>query len=108
MAAAAWLIGPQAMRIVYGPGFDAGRTELALLGVGVGLYLATATVSQGMLALDAVSVAAISWAIAAAVFVAGYIVVPGDELMRISIAFCAASGVGAALLSLSLVRRLKH
>jgi O-antigen/teichoic acid export membrane protein len=108
MAAGAWLVGPQAMRMVFGPGFDAGRTELALLGVGVGLYLTTATVSQGMLALDAVRVAAVSWFVAAAVFVGGYVVAPGDELMRISIAFCASSGVGAVLLSLSLARRLRH
>ncbi len=108
MALGAGLVGPQAMRIVYGPGFDAGRTELALLGVGVGLYLATATVSQGMLALDAVRVAAASWFVAAAVFVGGYLVLPGGELMRIAIAFCASSGVGLVLLVAALMRRLRH
>ncbi len=108
IAAVAGAIGPEAMRIIYGSGFDAGRLELALLGVGVGLYLATATVSQGMLALDAVRTAAAAWAAAAAVFVLGYLVLPGGELIRIAIAFCASMGFCLAILTVSLGRRLKH
>lgn len=102
MLVGAAAIGPEAMSFLYGAGFDVGRAELALLGLGVGCYLASGTYSQGLLALDSGRRAAAAWAAAAFVFVALYVLVPGDELGRISIAFIAASIVNVVLLALAL------
>ena len=55
------LVGPEAMQLVYGSEYEVGRLELALLGVGVGCYLATSTFSQALLALDRGRIAAAGW-----------------------------------------------
>ena len=101
-------VGPEAMRFLYGSGFDAGRVDLALLGVGVAFYLAASTCSQALLALDAARLAAIGWTGAAVLFVATYALVPGGALSRISIAFALAALADLALLAAMLARRLSH
>lgn len=106
LAAAA--AGPQAMRLVYGAGFDAGRLDLALLGVGVAFYLAASTCSQALLALDAARVAALGWTVSAVLFVASYALAPGGALTRISVAFALATLVDLGLLAVLLARRLSH
>jgi O-antigen/teichoic acid export membrane protein len=97
MAVGAFVIGPWAMRLVYGADFSADRAELGLLAVGVGFYLAASTISQALLAQDRGLAAAVAWAAAAVLFVALFLVLPGTELMRIAASFALAMGVGAAL-----------
>jgi O-antigen/teichoic acid export membrane protein len=106
MLIGAALLGPPAMQFLYGEGYDAGRIELALLGLGVGCYMASGTYSQGLLALDSGKRAAGAWAAAATVFVVLYALVPGDDLSRISIAFIAASVLNVLLLALALRTRV--
>lgn len=106
MLVAAALLGPQTMKVLYGAGFDVGRIELSLLAFGVGCYLASGTFSQGLLALDSGRRAAAAWAVAAMLFVALYMLAPGDDLGRISIAFIAASIVNVLLLALALRTRV--
>jgi len=103
---AAVALGPQAMRFLYGDGFAASRTELALLGAGVGFYLAASTCSQALLALNSVRRAAVGWTAAAVLFVAAYAVSPGSPLERISIAFALAALADLTLLGVLLARRL--
>ena len=100
-------VGPEAMHLVYGPEYTASRTALALLGVGVGGYLGTATFSQALLALDGGRVTACVWAATAALFLVLYAVVPGGELLRISLAFAAATMLSLAALALVLRARGK-
>lgn len=99
--------GPQAMELLYGSDFEVGRTELALLGAGVGCYLGAATFSQALLALDACVQAAFAWTMTAALFVALYFLLPGSELERISLAFALASLADFVLLGLGLARRIR-
>ena len=105
LAVGAMAIGPHALRIVYGPEFEAGRAALGLLGVGVGLYLAASTVSQALLAQDRGPAAALAWATAAVLFVGVFFAMPGSELMRIAVAFALSMGVGAAMVAGFLLRR---
>lgn len=98
-------VGPAALQAVYGSEYVAGRLELALLGVGVGCYLATSTFSQALLALDSGRVAALGWAVSATVFLAVYAVVPGAELFRVATAFAVGTAVAVPLLGVALVRR---
>jgi O-antigen/teichoic acid export membrane protein len=104
LAAAA--LGPEAMHVLYGPGFDAGRIQLALLGAGLAFYLAASTFSQALLALDCARRAALAWAGAAALFVAVYVFVAGEALTRISVAFALAALLDLAALAFLLARRL--
>lgn len=99
------LVGPQAMQLVYGEEYVTGRLELALLGVGVGCYLATSTFSQALLALDRGRLAAAGWAVSSLVFLAAYVVAPGGALMRVAIAFAVGTATAVPLLGLGLARR---
>ncbi len=95
---AAAVFGPESMRLLYGNEFETGRSELVLLGAGVGFYLASSTLSQALLALDAGGRAAVCWTVAAVLFVGLYAAVPGEALMRIAIAFAVATLVNLVLL----------
>lgn len=104
MALGAVAIGPQAMGILYGSGFEASRLELGLLAVGVGSYLAASTISQALLAQDRGAAAAIGWGVAAVAFVGLYLVLPGSELLRVGQAFAIGMTLGAALVTAFLLR----
>jgi O-antigen/teichoic acid export membrane protein len=101
-------LGPEAMHFLYGDGFAAGRIELALLGAGVGLYMAASTCSQALLAVDSARLAGAAWAGSATLFVAAYAVVPGGALERISVAFAVAALADLAALGVLLARRLSR
>jgi len=105
IVALAAAVGPEALRILYGADFVADRHSLALLGLGVGCYLAAATVSQALLALDRGVAAASAWGTAAVLFLTLYVVSPGDELFRVSLSFTLAAFTGLAVLSALLRRR---
>jgi O-antigen/teichoic acid export membrane protein len=100
------LIGPEAMRIVYGDEYAVARLPLALLGIGVGGYLATAALSQGLLALDRGVATAVVWCASALVFLGLYVVSPGDELLRVSLGFAVATVVSFVGLAAVLLRRV--
>jgi O-antigen/teichoic acid export membrane protein len=97
-------VGPEAMAL-YGPGFDAGRAELTLLGAGTACYLAASTFSQALLAQDLGARAAAAWTVSAATFVAAYVIWPGEELTRVSVAFALATLANLLLLGVGLVWR---
>jgi O-antigen/teichoic acid export membrane protein len=98
-------IGPEALQTVYGSEYTAGRLELALLGVGVGCYLATSTFSQALLALDCGRIAALGWVVSAVVFLGAYALIPGEALFRVSTAFALGTAVAVPLLGYALVHR---
>lgn len=104
IVAFAAVAGPEAMAL-YGPGFEAGRLELTLLGAGTACYLAASTFSQALLAQDLGARAAAGWTISATAFVGAYVLGPGDELMRISVAFALATLAGLVLLAVGLTWR---
>ena len=104
--AAAALAGPATLQGLFGAEFEAGRLELTLLGAGVAFYLVSATVSQALLAVDAVRRAAAAWSASAAAFLVAYVALPGDHLMRISVAFGLATALSTAALAVLLERRL--
>jgi O-antigen/teichoic acid export membrane protein len=99
--------GPPAMSLLFGSSFEAGRVELALLGAGVGFYLAAATVSQALLALDATGRAAVAWAASAVTFGCLFLVLPGDQLVRIATGFAFATLLACAALAGILASRLR-
>ncbi len=88
--------GPASMGLLYGSGFSAGRADLVVLALGVGLYLTGATLYQAALARRRTVASAASWALAAAVFVGLELALPGAALHRVSVAFAVAALVLAA------------
>ena len=92
-------LGPALMGIFFGGDFDYARGGLVLVAVGMGLYLAAATLNQAALARAQARAAALCWTAAAAVFVAFLLGVRFDDrVLQVEIAFVG----GAALLCLLL------
>jgi O-antigen/teichoic acid export membrane protein len=89
--------GPEAMRLLYGPGFDAGRADLAILALGVGCYLTASTCSQAALAQGQAVRAMAVWATSGVAFVLLELLVAGDPLHKVSVAFALAAALNALL-----------
>ena len=95
------LVGPAAMRLLFGSEFDYDRIGLAMVAAGMGLYLAATTVNQAVLAQGRARRAAVSWAAAAAFFVTFLLVANMEEVREVEVAFLATAGVLASLLYLA-------
>lgn len=97
LVAGTLIAGPELMRGFFGEGFDADRADLALLAAGVGLYLASSTLSQAALARRLTGRAAVAWVVSGVTFVVVELLVDGAPLHRIAIAFLAATAVNTLL-----------
>jgi O-antigen/teichoic acid export membrane protein len=91
--------GPQVMDLLFGGDFDYERGGLVLVSVGMGLYLAAATLNQALLADARAPQSAACWAAAAVAFVLFLLFVEfDDQVLQVELAFTGA----AALLAGSL------
>jgi O-antigen/teichoic acid export membrane protein len=81
-------VGPEAMDLLFGGDFDYARGGLALMGLGMGLYLAAATLTQAALARGQAERASVRWLLAAVAFVA-LLLAPtfDDRVLRVELAF---------------------
>jgi O-antigen/teichoic acid export membrane protein len=98
LAAGALVVGPWTMGLLFGDGFSATRSDLALLALGVGGFLAACTFCQALLARGQGAIAAVRWSAAALLFVVLALTLGGSEFHRVSIAFAASGGLVALLL----------
>ena len=101
VALAMLVAGPELMHLAFGGDVHYGRAGLVTIALGMGLYLAAATLNQAALSRVRAGRAAACWAAAAAVFVL-FLIVPafGDRLLQVESGFA----VGAALLCALLYR----
>jgi O-antigen/teichoic acid export membrane protein len=99
VAVALLAIGPWAMDILFGADADYGRWGLALIAVGMGLYLAAATLNQAALARGHTKQAAACWVASAAAFV-GFLLIPGwdDRVVQVEVGYAGGAAVLCALL----------
>ncbi len=95
------LVGPAAMRLLFGPEFDYDRLGLAMVAAGMGLYLAATTVNQAVLAQGRARFAAASWAVSAIFFVAFLLVASMEEVREVEVAFLATAAILSILLYLA-------
>jgi O-antigen/teichoic acid export membrane protein len=91
--------GPALMDLVFGGDRDYERGGLVLVSLGMGLYLAAATLNQALLARARAAQAAACWAAAATAFVA-FLLLPGfdDRVLQVELGFLGAAMVLSALL----------
>ena len=80
-------VGPPAMRLLFGSGFDYDRGGLALVAAGMGLYLAATTLNQAALAQGRARRAALSWAVSATFFVAFLLIADMEAVREVEVAF---------------------
>ena len=93
MALALLALGPWLMDLFFGSEFDYDRGGLVLVSLGMGLYLAAATLNQAALARGRAAQAAACWVAAAAAFVVSLVAWTWDDrILQLEVAF-----VGGAL-----------
>jgi O-antigen/teichoic acid export membrane protein len=98
-------IGPWLMDVVFGGDFDYERGGLVLVSIGMGLYLAAATLNQALLAHGRAPHAAVAWVGCAVAFALFLLIADFDNrVLQVEIAFLGAAGALCALLH-SLYRR---
>ena len=91
--------GPQVMDLLFGGDFDYERGGLVLVSIGMGLYLAAATLNQALLAHARAPQSAACWVVAALAFVLFLVLAEFDDrVLQVEVAFVSA----AALLSAAL------
>jgi O-antigen/teichoic acid export membrane protein len=84
--------GPLVMDLLFGGDFEYGRGGLVLVSIGVGLYLAAATLNQALLAHGRAPLAATCWVTSAAGFVVFLLVVNFDDpVLQVEVAFAGAA-----------------
>jgi O-antigen/teichoic acid export membrane protein len=81
------LVGPAAMRLLFGDEFDYDRIGLAMVAGGMGLYLAATTLNQAVLAQGRARLASSCWAVSAAAFVVFLLVASMEEVREVEVAF---------------------
>jgi O-antigen/teichoic acid export membrane protein len=94
-------IGPLVMsHVLFGQTFTYNRFGLALVGIGMGMHLASGTLNQAALARNRARAAALCWATAALAFLAWMLSpVVGEQVLRAEIGYCGATALLAALLA---------
>jgi len=98
-------IGPWLMDLVFGGNFDYERGGLVLVSIGMGLYLAAATLNQALLAHGRAPHAAAAWVVCAIAFALFLLLADFDDrVLQVEIAFLGAAACLCALLH-SLYRR---
>jgi O-antigen/teichoic acid export membrane protein len=91
--------GPLAMELLFGDEFEYERGGLVLVAIGMGLYLAAATLNQALLAHGRAPQAAASWALAAAAFVLFLLLAKlDDRVLQVELAFLGAAACLCAAL----------
>ncbi len=92
-------VGPAVMDLVFGGNFEYDRLGLVLISLGMGLYLAAATLNQALLARGQARQACAVWLVAAAGFV-GFLLVPGfdDRVLQVELGYLGSAFVLGALL----------
>ncbi len=87
-------IGPWVMDLVFGGEFDYDRLGLVLISIGMGMYLAAATLNQALLARGQARHACIAWVAAAAGYVAFLLAADfSDPVLGVEVAYVGAAAV---------------
>jgi O-antigen/teichoic acid export membrane protein len=95
-------VGPLAMDLLFGGGFDYGRTGLAIVALGMGCHLAAGTLNQAALARGRQRRAAVAW-LAAATGLVVWLLLPvvDDVLLRVEVGYLGATAALCAALWLT-------
>jgi O-antigen/teichoic acid export membrane protein len=92
-------VGPFLMDLVFGGDFDYERVGLVLVSLGMGLYLAAATLNQALLAHGRAAHAAGAWGACAAAFALFLLLADFDDrVLQVELAFLGAAALLCALL----------
>jgi len=93
------VVGPFAMKLVFGGNTHYARLGLVLVSIGMGLYLSAATLNQALLARGRAGTSSACWLATAAGFVAFLLApVTHDRVLQVEVGFLGAALVLSSLL----------
>jgi O-antigen/teichoic acid export membrane protein len=92
--------GPELMQVAFGDKFTYDRAGLVLVSVGMGFYLAAATLNQAALAQGRAQRAAVCWIACALAYVGWNLLPVLDEFRRVEVGFAFAAAILCGLLYL--------
>jgi O-antigen/teichoic acid export membrane protein len=90
--------GPFAMKLVFGGGTHYNRLGLVLVSIGMGVYLAAATLNQALLARGRARASSACWLATAVAFVLFLLVPVDDRVLQVEIGYLGAASVLGTLL----------
>lgn len=105
--AAAWVLGPVLMRVLYGDENVLGAGDLAMLAAGSILVMAAVSLDQALIALDGHSRMAFGWLVALATFAVITVVTPG-LFFRVELGLLLAGLVALVWMYAFVEERLRH
>jgi O-antigen/teichoic acid export membrane protein len=100
-------LGPFVGHLLFGAKFELGNLDLALLAAGSGMFIFALTMSQGLIALDALGQVLLSWLVGVVAFVVATLVSSNDLFTRVEIGSIVGAGAAALTMSLMFVRQLR-
>jgi O-antigen/teichoic acid export membrane protein len=102
-----WAIGPQVVRLLFGPDFELGHRDFALLAMSSCWFMAAVALGQSLIALSSQARLALAWAVGMITFVIA--VSLGDDLyLRVELALVAGTMAVCALLGAMLASELRR
>ncbi len=101
----AWLLGPFAVKTLYGP--DLSRRTLAVLALGSAFYMLGLAMAQAVIALHGHALAALGWTAGMASFVLSTWLIGGEVFRRVELGLLVGSGVAMVVFWLALQVRLR-
>jgi O-antigen/teichoic acid export membrane protein len=99
----AFAIGPEVMRLLFGPGYSLSRASLAMLAAASAIYMLAAVFAQSLVALRRYGHAAVSWAAGVIAFFA-LLSVHASLIQRVSVSFLLGAAVAMSSSAMLLVR----
>jgi O-antigen/teichoic acid export membrane protein len=99
----ALVLGPEVLRLLFGPEFDLARVDLAALALGTAVYMLALVLQPAVIALDRHRANALAWVIGLAVFLVA-LVLPLGVFVRVELALALGSLTVVTLLALPVLR----
>jgi O-antigen/teichoic acid export membrane protein len=102
-----WIAGPTAGRLLFGAKFDLGRSDVALLATGSGLFIVSLTMSQALIALSGHAFTMYAWLVGLVTFIATSAVISHELFLRVELGSIAGALASLIMMALFFVRRVR-
>lgn len=100
-------LGPFVGHLLFGAKFELGNLDLAMLAAGSGMFILALTLSQGLIALNALGQVLFSWLAGVLAFVVATLVSSNDLFTRVEIGSIVGAGVAAATMGAMFLYRMR-
>jgi O-antigen/teichoic acid export membrane protein len=101
-------LGPTVGHILFGDKFELGNLDLALLAAGSGMFILALTLSQGLIALNALGRVLCSWVVGVVAFIVATAISSPDLFTRVEVGSIVGAGAAAATMGLMYLQRLRQ